>query len=245
MNIAVIIPTFNEKENLPLITARLMALPLPDLRVFVIDDNSPDGTGQVADALVAQYPGRVEVLHRSGKLGLGTAYITGFQRMLKTDVDAIAQMDADFSHSPEYVPQLLAVLPDYDVVVGSRYVSGGKLDERWPWWRRFLSWWANSVWVHLILGTHTRDATAGFKCWQSAALQRLGLQRINSNGYIFQVEMCYLAEKLGMRIKELPITFIDRRFGSSKMDARVQIEAALRVFEIRHRHASPVDKPAR
>jgi dolichol-phosphate mannosyltransferase len=147
-------------------------------------------------------------------------------------------MDADLSHSPKYVPQLLAQLPEYDVVVGSRYVSGGQLDERWPWWRRFLSWWANSVWVHLILGTHTQDATAGFKCWQASALQRLGLQRITSNGYIFQVEMCYLAEKLGMRIKEIPITFIDRRFGRSKMDARVQIEAALRVFEIRRRHAS-------
>ena len=240
----VVIPTYNEAENLIAITAALFALPVPELEILIVDDASPDGTGQLADQLASQYPGRFHVMHRSGKQGLGTAYVQGFQWAMQNGATAIIQMDADFSHSPEYVPQLLAVLPDYDVVVGSRYVSGGKLDERWPWWRRFLSWWANSVWVHLILGTHTRDATAGFKCWQTAALQRLGLQRINSNGYIFQVEMCYLAEKLGMRIKELPITFIDRRFGISKMDARVQIEAALRVFEIRHRHASPVDKPA-
>jgi len=128
MNLAVIIPTYNEKENLPLITARLMALPLPGLRLLVIDDNSPDGTGQVADELTTKYPGRVEVLHRPGKLGLGTAYITGFIQLLKTNVEAIAQMDADFSHEPEKLLEMVAALSEGDLVIGSRYVSGGSLD---------------------------------------------------------------------------------------------------------------------
>ncbi len=240
----IVIPTYNEAENLPRITAALFALPVPELEILIVDDASPDGTGALADQLAGQYPARFHVIHRPGKQGLGTAYRQGFTWAIQHGAQAIIQMDADFSHSPEYVPQLLAQLPEYDVVVGSRYVRGGKLDERWSWWRRFLSWWANSVWVHLVLGTRTQDATAGFKCWQASALGKIGLQRINSNGYIFQVEMCYLAEKLGLRIKEIPITFIDRRYGRSKMDARVQIEAALRVFEIRRRHASPVfDQP--
>ncbi len=234
----IVIPTFNEADNLPAITTALFALPLAELEILIVDDASPDGTGQLADQLASQYPDRFHVMHRPGKQGLGTAYVQGFTWAIQHGAQFIIQMDADFSHSPEYVPQLLALIPEYDVVVGSRYVRGGKLDERWPWWRRFLSWWANSVWVHLILGTQTKDATAGFKCWQASALQRLGMQRIHSNGYILQVEMCYLAEKLGMRIKEIPITFIERRFGRSKMDARVQIEAALRVFEIRRRHTS-------
>lgn len=234
----VVIPTYNEAENLIAITNALFALPVPDLGILIVDDASPDGTGQMADQLASQVPHRFHVMHRVGKQGLGTAYLQGFSWAIQHGAKRIIQMDADFSHSPDYVPQLLALSAEFDVVVGSRYVLGGKLDERWPWWRRFLSWWANSVWVHLILGTQTRDATAGFKCWQADALQRLELSRVHSNGYIFQVEMCYLAEKLGLRIKEIPITFIDRRFGRSKMDARVQIEAALRVFEIRRRYAS-------
>ncbi len=233
----VVIPTYNEAENLTAITNALFALPVPELEILIVDDASPDGTGQLADQLASRYPGRFHVIHRQGKLGLGTAYLQGFSWAIQHGAKNIIQMDADFSHSPDYVPQLLALSDEYDVVVGSRYVRGGKLDERWPWWRRFLSWWANSVWVHLILGTQTRDATAGFKCWQTDALQRLGLDRVHSNGYIFTVEMCYLSEKLGLRIKEIPITFIDRRFGRSKMDAKVQIEAALRVFEIRFRYA--------
>jgi dolichol-phosphate mannosyltransferase len=180
-------------------------------------------------------------------LGLGTAYIQGFNWAIAQEAQTIIQMDADFSHSPAYLPQFLLSIPSYDVVVGSRYVSGGESDERWSWWRLLLSWWANSVWVRLILGTRTKDATAGFKCWQASALQRLGMQRIHSNGYIFQVEMCYVAEKLGFRILEIPIYFEDRRIGQSKMDMRVKLEAALRVFEIRKRHSTlrplPPDDP--
>jgi dolichol-phosphate mannosyltransferase len=241
----VVIPTYNEADNLPAITAALFGLPLPELEILIVDDASPDGTGKLADQFSEQYSDRFHVMHRAGKQGLGTAYLQGFRWAIQDGAEYIIQMDADFSHSPDYLPQLLALIPEYDVVVGSRYVRGGRLDERWPWWRRFLSWWANSVWVHLILGTETRDATAGFKCWRASALQRLELQRVNSNGYIFQVEMCYLAEKLGLRIKEIPITFIDRRFGRSKMDARVQVEAALRVFEIRRRHARVKARPAK
>ena len=166
----VVIPTYNEAENLTAITAALFALPVPDLEILIVDDASPDGTGPLADQLASQYPGRFHVMHRSGKQGLGTAYVQGFQWAIQNGATAIIQMDADFSHSPDYLPQMLALISDYDVVVGSRYVRGGKLDERWPRWRRFLSWWANSVWVHLILGTRTQDATAGFKCWRASAL---------------------------------------------------------------------------
>ncbi|HNT23958.1 MAG TPA: polyprenol monophosphomannose synthase [Anaerolineales bacterium] len=232
----VVIPTYNEADNLPQISAALFALGIDELEILAVDDNSPDGTGQVADQLAAQHPGRFHAIHRPGKQGLGTAYIQGFTWAIQNGAQAIIQMDADFSHSPEYIPQMLTHLQDYDVVVGSRYVPGGKLDERWSWWRWFLSWWANSVWVRLSLGTKTKDATAGFKCWRAEALQKIGLERIRSNGYIFQVEMCYVSEKLGLRIKEIPIYFEDRRIGQSKMDMRVKIEAALRVFEIRKRH---------
>jgi dolichol-phosphate mannosyltransferase len=169
-------------------------------------------------------------------LGLGTAYVTGFTWALENGFDYVIQMDADFSHSPSYLAEMIEKIPDYDVVVGSRYVSGGDLDERWSWWRWFLSWWANSVWTRGILGVKTKDATAGFKCWRRSALQRIGLARINSNGYVFQVEMAYVSEKLNFRILEIPIYFEDRRIGQSKMTVPVKIEAALRVFEIRWRH---------
>jgi dolichol-phosphate mannosyltransferase len=234
--IVVVIPTYNEVDNLPEITSALFALELQGLELLIVDDNSPDGTGQMADGLAAQYPGRFHVLHRPGKLGLGTAYIEGFLWALDRSADLVIQMDADFSHSPAYIPRMLELMSEVDVVVGSRYVPGGRLDERWSWGRWFLSWWANSVWVRLILGTHTRDATAGFKCWRASALRQLGLENICSNGYVFQVEMCYVAEKVGLRIREIPIYFEDRRIGQSKMSVPVKLEAAVRVFEIRRRY---------
>ncbi len=239
----IVIPTYNEADNLARITAALFDLNIDNLEILDIDDASPDGTGQVADNLVQEYPERFHVLHRTAKLGLGTAYIQGFKWALEQGYQYIIHMDADFSHPPEYVPRLLEYIPDYDVVVGSRYVKGGRLDVSWAWYRRLLSWWANSVWVRLILGTKTRDSTAGFKCWQAGALQRIGLDRIRSTGYIFQVEMCYLAEKLGFRIKEIPIYFEERRIGESKMDSHVKIEAALRVIELRsiYRNVKPMN----
>jgi dolichol-phosphate mannosyltransferase len=239
----VVIPTYNEADNLAKITAALFDLNIDNLEILIVDDDSPDGTGQLADQLEQQYPDRFHVMHRPGKLGLGTAYIQGFQWALNRGYEYIIHMDADFSHPPMYVPQMLELIPNYDVVVGSRYVKGGRLDVRWSWYRRLLSWWANSVWVRLILGTKTRDSTAGFKCWTANALQCIGLERILSTGYIFQVEMCYLAEKLGLRIKEIPIYFEERRVGESKMDSHVKIEAALRVIELRsrYRHVKPVN----
>jgi dolichol-phosphate mannosyltransferase len=232
----VIIPTFNEAENLAKIAAALFELDLEGLEILIIDDASPDGTGQLADQLLLQYPDTLHVIHRPGKLGLGTAYIQGFKWAFEHEAQYIIHMDADFSHSPSYVPQMLAFIPEYDVVVGSRYIKGGKLDVRWSWYRRLLSWWANSVWVRVILGTKTKDSTAGFKCWQAKALQNIDLDHVHSTGYVFTVEMCYLAEKLGYRIKEIPIYFEDRRIGQSKMDSGIKIEAALRVFEIRMRY---------
>jgi dolichol-phosphate mannosyltransferase len=232
----VIIPTYNEAENLGKITSALFELNIEGLEILNVDDASPDGTGQLADQLKLQYPDRFHVMHRSGKLGLGTAYIQGFKWAIELGAQYIIHMDADFSHSPSYIPQMLALIPDFDVVVGSRYVKGGRLDERWSWYRRLLSWWANSVWVRVILGTKTKDSTAGFKCWQARALQEIDLERVHSTGYIFQVEMCYIAEKLGYRIKEIPIYFEERSVGDSKMDSGIKIEAALRVFEIRSRY---------
>lgn len=232
----IVIPTYNEADNLFAITAELFALGVDGLELLVVDDASPDGTGQVAEKLSEQYGGKVHVIHRAGKLGLGTAYVQGFNWAISYGADYIIQMDADFSHSPKYILKFLDLIKTHDVVVGSRYVRGGELDERWSWWRWFLSWWANSVWVRLILGAKTQDATAGFKCWRRAALQSIDLSRIRSGGYIFQVEMCYASEKLGLRITETPIYFEDRRIGQSKMSMLVKLEAALRVFEIRWRY---------
>lgn len=236
MKLVVVVPTYNEADNLPAIAAELLALGIDGLQLLVVDDSSPDGTGQVADSLAERYPGIIHAIHRPGKLGLGTAYVQGFHWALEQGAEYIIQMDADFSHSPNYIPVFLDAIKDYDVVVGSRYVRGGQLDERWGWGRWFLSWWANSVWVRLALGIRTKDATAGFKCWRAMALHRIGLERVHSNGYIFQVEMAYIAEKIGLRILEVPIYFEDRRIGQSKMNIPVKLEAALRVIDIRWRH---------
>ncbi len=238
MKTFIILPTFNEAQNLAPMIEHLHRLAIPDLHVLIIDDNSQDGTGAIADTLSAREPQRVFVMHRPGKMGLGTAYITGFQWALAHGADCVIQMDADFSHSPDYLPHFVAQMPAYDVVVGSRYVPGGKLDPRWSGWRYFLSKWANSVWVHLILGTQVRDATAGFKCWSRRALEKIPLANVRSNGYIFQVEMAYLAEKLGLQILEWPIYFEDRRIGKSKMTVPVKFEAAWRVMEIRLRYGA-------
>jgi len=177
MTTIVVIPTYNEADNLPAITAELFTQDVEDLQILIVDDNSPDGTGDVAEQLAQDYyPGRLHVIHRAGKLGLGTAYVAGFTWALDRGADYIIQMDADFSHSPSYIPQMLDQIDNFDVVVGSRYVGGGQLDERWSWWRWFLSWWANAVWTRGILGVKTKDATAGFKCWRRSALERIGLE---------------------------------------------------------------------
>jgi dolichol-phosphate mannosyltransferase len=246
MKTTIVLPTYNEADNLPKMVAALLALPLTDLNVLVVDDNSPDGTGKVADDLVAKHPGRVDVIHRMGKNGLGTAYLAGFGWALERGADIIIQMDADFSHSPNYIPQMLDRIGEYDVVVGSRYVKGGKLDERWEYGRYLLSWFANSIYARLILGAKTQDTTAGFKAWKRETLLGMGLERVRSNGYVFQVEMAYIVERLGYRVLEIPIYFEDRRIGKSKMSIPVKIEAALRTWQVRlrHGHLRPKDRKA-
>jgi dolichol-phosphate mannosyltransferase len=244
MKLTVVIPTYNEAENVRPITAALFALNIPTLRILIVDDESPDGTGLIADELAAQHPGRVDVMHRTGPRGLGRAYVDGFRWALGHGADYVVQMDCDFSHSPKYIPQFLERIQDYDVIVGSRYVRGGKTDEDWGWGRWLLSWWANSVYTRLILGVKTKDTTAGFKCWRRETLEGIDLSRIHSQGYVFQVEMAYVTERLGYRALEIPIYFEDRRIGQSKMSVPIKAEAALRVWEVRwrHRHLRPGDR---
>lgn len=229
MKITVVIPTYNEAENLPRLAAALFALPLPDLTLLVVDDNSPDGTGQIAEELSQQYSNRIHVMHRSGKLGLGSAYIQGFERALTLGADALAQMDADFSHEPEKLVEMASALEGVDAVIGSRYVPGGKLDESWLFWRKALSGFGN-FYARIILNLPVRDATGGFRLWRRETLRRMPLERVKSNGYVFQVEMAYVASLLGFRFKEIPIYFADRRWGESKMSFRIQVEAAFRVW---------------
>ncbi|MBI4675361.1 MAG: polyprenol monophosphomannose synthase [Chloroflexi bacterium] len=236
MKITVVIPTYNEADNLRAITTALLQLPLPELDILIVDDDSPDGTGEIADALRREFAPRFQVIHRAAKSGLGTAYLEGFTWAMQNGADYIVQMDADFSHSPDYIPRFLEKIDAHDVVVGSRYVPGGKLDERWSFGRYLLSWWANSVYVRLILGLDVHDATAGFKLWRRSALEEINLSQVRANGYVFQVEMAYLTEQHGLRILEYPIYFEDRRIGHSKMSMRVKWEAASRVWEIRSRY---------
>lgn len=244
MKIVTVLPTYNESENLQAMIAELLALGLDDLRILVVDDNSPDGTGELADEQAQRHPSIVHVLHRQGEPGLGVSYIDGFRQALAMGADAIVQMDADFSHSPRYIPLFLELLPGADVVVGSRYVSGGSLDEKWSWWRRFLSWWANAIYTRLLLGLRVHDGTAGFKMWRRSTLEGLDLSRVRSNGYVFQVEMAYICQRLGYRVVESPIHFEDRRIGRSKMSVPVKLEAALRTFQIRwrYRRLKPQDR---
>ncbi len=231
-----VVPTYNEAENLAALVGELLGLGVPGLRILVVDDASPDGTGQIADGLATGYPGVVEVMHRGGKQGLGTAYVAGFQHALRAGADFVVQMDADFSHSPAYLPTFLEAAKRYDVVIGSRYVPGGSTDERWSFWRYLLSWWANQCYSRVILGLQVRDATAGFKCFRREVLETIDLGSVGSSGYIFQVEMAYLCQRLGFRVLEVPIHFEDRRIGRSKMTVPVKLEAAWRVWQIRARY---------
>lgn len=241
--IIVVVPTYNEIDNLSQLAQDLLNLPVPDLNILVVDDNSPDGTGQLADKLVAE-SNRIHVIHRAGKLGLGTAYLQGFAWAIEHGYEMILQMDADFSHDPKYVPQLIELLKSCDIAIGSRYIKGGKLDERWSVGRRLLSWWANRVWVGIILHTPIKDNTGGFRAWRRATLVGMGLHRVRSNGYIFQVETTYIALRLGYEFKEVPIYFADRKYGKSKMGLRIQLEAAVRVFQVwwRHRALTPANR---
>jgi len=236
--VIIVLPTYNEIENLPRMVAALFALQIPHLQIVVVDDNSPDGTGQRADELRAQYDNRVHVLHRRQKEGLGPAYIAGFKKAIRLGADVIIQMDCDFSHQPQYIPQLLDKVQNHDVVIGSRYYKGGSVDRAWGLYRKLLSWWANRVYTPIILSLPVHDATGGFKAWRRETLIGMDINRVQSNGYVFQVEMSYVAHRLGYRIAEIPIYFPDRQVGESKMDSSVALEAALRVWQLLMRYRS-------
>lgn len=235
MKTTIVLPTYNEAENLPLLAEKIFALPEADISLLVVDDNSPDGTGEIADRLAEQYPGRVEVLHRTGKQGLSSAYLDGFEHVLKTDAEAIGMMDTDFSHDPKKLPEMIAALKEADLVIGSRYVPGGSVDRDWPPMRRALSAFGNSY-ARTILGVPIKDMTTGYRMWRREALERFPRERILSGGYVFLVEMVYIAHRMGLRIREVPIYFPDRQRGESKMDLRIQMEAAFRVWQVLFAH---------
>ncbi|RKN39867.1 polyprenol monophosphomannose synthase [Streptomyces hoynatensis] len=226
--LTVVMPTYNEAEGLPGLAAELLGLPLPGLRLLVVDDNSPDGTGEIAEELAGQHPGRVGVLHRAEKEGLGRAYVAGMTRAVAEGAEFVLQMDADGSHGAAHVPRLLgtALVTGAGFVVGSRYVPGGRLAGEWALHRRLLSRWANRY-VGAVLRTGLRDATAGFVLWRADVVRALRLERVRSNGYSFQVELKHAAVRAGHPAVEVPIRFEERRAGASKMSAGVQVEAAL------------------
>jgi dolichol-phosphate mannosyltransferase len=233
--VTVVLPTYNEAANLPVIVGELFSLPLAELRVVVVDDNSPDGTGLIAEGLAQRYgTHRLSVLHRTAKEGLGRAYVAGMSHALKQGAEIVVQMDSDLSHSAEYVPQMLGTILSTRaaVVIGSRYVSGGSLSEEWAWRRRLLSRCAN-WYVQTLLRMQISDVTAGFKMWHRAALEAIDLNAVYSSGYSFQVEMNYRTLKQNMKIVEIPICFAERKSGASKMTMKVQLESAWLPFRVR------------
>lgn len=226
----VIIPTYNEARNLP----QLIPLVLdtdPRLEVLVVDDNSPDGTGQIADTL-SNESDRVHVLHRDGKLGLGTAYIAGFRWALTRGFDLVFEMDADFSHDPKHIPQFLEAIRDADLVLGSRYLQGRVTVVNWPMPRLLLSYFAN-IYARVITGLKLFDATGGFKCFRRGVLEAIDLDSVRSNGYAFQIEMSFRTWRRGFRIREIPIVFVDRTDGTSKMSGAIVREAVWMVWRLR------------
>ncbi|MDQ3702673.1 MAG: polyprenol monophosphomannose synthase [Chloroflexota bacterium] len=228
----IVLPTYNESENLPRIVPALLAL-LPAVDVLVVDDHSPDGTGEIADRLAAVHAGRVTVLHRPVKTGLGDAYLAGFRRALQQGAERIFEMDADFSHPVAAVPAMLQIAETCDVVVGSRYVRGGSLDRRWSPLRRFVSRGGN-VYARWVTGLRVRDTTAGFKCFRREALERLPLDEVRSQGYNFQIEVALRCQRAGLRVVEHPIHFRERDAGASKMTPGIALEALWRLWQLRY-----------
>ena len=223
LDIVVVTPTYNERDNLPILAEGVLAH--PGFRLLVVDDGSPDGTGDVAEALARTHPGRVEVMHRTGPRGLGRSYIDGLRHALESGADLIFQMDADLSHNPEYLPRIAEAAGRYDVVIGSRYLTGVSV-VNWPLHRIFLSAFANRY-VRVVTRISVTDCTSGFRCWRREALARLPLHEMVSNGYAFIVEMLYEASRRGCRIGEVPIIFVERRLGQSKVSTRVLAESLI------------------
>lgn len=222
-------PTYNEAENLRPIIQAIHDV-VPEVHLLVIDDNSPDGTGNIADEL-AERDERVHVLHRTEKNGLGQAYIAGFKWGLEHGYDKLVEMDADFSHQPKYLPEMIGQLDNYDVVVGSRYVAGGGTED-WGLIRKIISR-GGGIYARMILGIDVQDLTAGFVAWRAETLQNIGFEQVEASGYVFQIEMKYRAHKKGYKILEVPIVFPDRIAGESKMSPNIAAEALWRVWGIR------------
>ena len=229
MKAVVVIPTYNEKDNVPRLSQAVLAQH-PDIEILFVDDNSPDGTGKIIDDLVSVNP-RIHVLHRAGKLGLGSAYREGFRTALAMGADYIFEMDADFSHDPAALPEFLKAVQEADLVIGSRYLNGVSV-VNWPIRRLILSYCA-SVYTRWVTGLHLRDCTSGFKCFSRSALEGIDLQYVRSDGYSFQIEMNYRCMEKGLRIIEIPIIFIDRHAGSSKMSRKIVREAITMVWKLR------------
>lgn len=229
MNVLVVIPTYNERENLPVLVP--LVLERKEYRILIVDDGSPDGTGRVADGLAATSDGRVRVLHRTGARGLGRSYVEAFQMAVHEPWDLVCQMDADLSHDPRSLPALVEAAHEHDLAIGSRYLHGISV-VNWPLYRLGLSVGANAY-IRAVTGMPVRDCTGGFRCWRREALARLPLDRIVSDGYSFQVEMLWEAGRRGLRITEEPIIFVERREGRSKLNRRVLFEALWMPWHLR------------
>jgi dolichol-phosphate mannosyltransferase len=219
----VIIPTYNERKNIPVLIAGLMVH--QGVRVLIVDDQSPDGTGDVAEGLAREYPGRIDVMHRTGRRGFGRSYIDGMKKAILEPVEVLCQMDADLSHDPKQLPDLIAATAHADVVIGSRYIPGGAV-VNWPMRRKILSRFANTY-IRGVTRLSPRDCTSGYRCWRRTALASLPLDRFFSDGYSFLVEMLFVASRRGCRMAEVPITFVERREGESKVSRAVLLESAI------------------
>ena len=230
--VAIVVPTYNEAENLPELFSRLSSLGIPGMRLIIVDDGSPDGTAELASSLETEFAGSVDVVQRGSKQGLGTAYVEGFGRALSMDAACVVQMDADLSHSPEYIPDMLEALATADVVVGSRYAKGGGVDDTWGLSRRLLSSLGN-LGIRLVGGLSVRDATSGFKAYRASALSRLDMSEFRCAGFGFQAEVAHSCQRLGLRVVEQPILFADRTKGRSKMSAFIVFEAIWRLLPYR------------
>jgi dolichol-phosphate mannosyltransferase len=238
MKALVLVPTYNEKDNLPILAAALLRF--ENIELLVLDDASPDGTGKIADALARAHPGRVRVMHRTGPRGLGRSYLDGFREAVASDADVVVQMDADLSHDPKFLPAMLdAIANGAELVIGSRYREGGRV-ENWPVHRVMLSAFANRY-IRLVTGLRPRDCTSGYRCWRREALARLRLDSIASEGYAFLTEVIFQAAASGTRIAEVPIVFIERRQGASKLSSSVLLESLQTPWRLIRKHGRIVE----
>ncbi len=233
MKTLVLVPTYNERDNLPVLVADILAV--PGTEVMVLDDQSPDGTGAVADALAVRYPGRVRVLHRTGQRGLGVSYLDGFRHAIASDAELVCQMDADRSHDPKYLPAMVALASGgADLVIGSRYLNGISV-VNWPLRRIILSSFAN-FYIRTVTGLGLNDITTGYRCWRRTSLAKLPLDKIVSEGYAFLLDVTFMAADAGLRIVESPIIFVERRQGASKLSSGVLLESLVTPWKLILRH---------